>query len=127
MKATEVRIGNYVYNTKGEVDKVNVSALEYLLLEGDKSTCQVKPIPLTEDMLKKCGFKQDNYNGYFYMDICDTIFYLRTGFVGGFYWGFIDSMNDEYSELSDANSIFYLHQLQNLYFVLTGEELTITL
>ena len=121
MKATEVRIGNYVYDTKGEINKINLAAIEYLLRYGSSGACQVKPIPLTEELLRKCGFQQrpirnDSYS-LFLQEFCiyrneDTCHF---------------ELPNEYGGTGSYIEIKYLHQLQNLYFSLTGEELTITL
>jgi hypothetical protein len=71
-----------------------------------------KPIPLTEDWLVRLGFRYyKETNGYAYR------IHFRIQFVkseNGF-MAYID--NTEWHELK------YVHQLQNLYFALTGEEL----
>lgn len=71
----------------------------------------IKPVELTEDLLLKCGFvKKDNYcfyyNGIRLIPIRDL--YLRGNFP-------------------IRADIKYLHQLQNLYYALTGQELEINL
>lgn len=88
-------------------------------VNGKRSVEYCIPVPLTEEILLKCGFKKINHiGGYsfwsydknkvnFYCDIYDR--YTR---VGGY---------------SIPNHIIYVHQLQNLYFTLTGKELEITL
>jgi len=105
MKASELRIGNLAYNTKGEVDAIDIDALRYLLSYGDTSICQVKPISLTEEWLLRFGF-EDNKLRLGVYDICisppNSAFYNGCGFP-----------------------CKYVHQLQNLYFALTGDELTI--
>lgn len=115
MKATEFRIGNLIYNTIGEVDTVNLDALKYLI-NYPNTLCQAKPIYLTEEWLLKFGFKaKKKLSGHF-----------------GFYkdgWYLIPE--EDVFELIAAGSsliigkIKYVHQLQNLYFALTGEELII--
>jgi hypothetical protein len=76
----------------------------------------VEPIPLTEEMLLKCGFVKDitsiklscnNIN----LNIRYDSNSIRIGF-GDYY---------------RLKHIKYLHQLQNLYFALTNEELQIEL
>ena len=67
----------------------------------------LNPIPITSEILKKCGFEFSN--GLFRSDSCCLEYavwhgkYLKTGYVG--------------------SAFRYLHQLQNLYFEVTGEEL----
>lgn len=120
MKATEVRIGNYVYDTKGEINKINLAAIEYLLREGSSGACQVKPIPLTEDKLKKCGFEKLEFGNGF-------MFAISLGGGRVFLLKYNPLRTDCFYEHYYGTKVQYLHQLQNLYFVLTGEELTITL
>ena len=80
----------------------------------------IEPIPLTEEILLKCGFEK-GYIMYF-IRICETRCYLRPSYRGGYYYGICP-----YIELRDCKTIQYLHQLQNLYFALTGKELEIKL
>jgi len=68
------------------------------------------PIPLSEEILLKCGFKF--IGGYFYLNNCNAIgFDLKFGFYHKGTFVKIES----------------LHQLQNLIFALTNEELNPTL
>jgi hypothetical protein len=146
MKPQELRIGNYVYyeHTTHIVSGVHGNKVySWWVKDGepvieyeakDISGTQVEnpymdvvsqyePIPLTEEILLKCGFEHSNkglnYGIFFVKDIDESDeFYLRPSFEGGFYWGF-----NNHNELKDVKNILYLHQLQNLYFTLTGEEL----
>jgi hypothetical protein len=69
-----------------------------------------EPIPLTEDWLLKFGFKQDS-------DLKNSI--CRYGI-----W--FNKNNMEATYLSQKLiKIKYVHQLQNLYFALVGEDLTL--
>jgi len=87
----------------------------------------INPIELTEEWLFEFGFKKGNkcYENGVSIELLDTDFYLRPSFLGGFYWGF--NLSDEKldCELNNVQSIKYIHQLQNLYFAITGKELTI--
>ena len=76
----------------------------------------VRPIRLTEDILLKCGFNQGK------MQHGDLYFYWNNRAVA--YGAFDDNLNEV---LIDNVSIKFLHQLQNLYFALTGEELKISI
>jgi hypothetical protein len=58
MKANELRIGNYVYDTLGKVNKIDLEAITYVVKEPHN---QVKPIPLTEEWLLKFGFEKDTW------------------------------------------------------------------
>ena len=133
MKANELRIENYVINGFNETLKIQniISKLntDGYLLE------TLKPIPLTEEWLLKFGFKKQ-----------------KTIISGNVYSIKINKTNNwfsvhEQSEYDDPNSLSLkelkkwwsfndnryevkiksIHQLQNLYFALTNEELTIKL
>lgn len=108
MKASELRIGNYVYDTLGKVNKIDLEAITYIVKEPHN---QVKPIPLTEEWLLKFGF-EIGYNQKKMLDVYCKDFGLLI-------------------ERSNSNNFYYkkvnihsVHQLQNLYFALTGIELT---
>lgn len=75
----------------------------------------IEPIPLTEEWLLKFGFER-------------TCNHPKHDWIKGEFKICYDVDNDGYiiSELLDISiPIKYVHQLQNLYFALTGEELTL--
>ncbi len=84
-----------------------------------------EPIPLTDEWLVKFGFKIEIYTeSIIATKLCNNNpdFSLLT-MVGWKYFTFTTNVyngNNEY-----CKDIIYVHQLQNLYFALTGEELTI--
>jgi len=81
----------------------------------------IKPVPLTPEILEKCGFeKQEDGDGGYYRELLSGNGFL---FVEGDKKGYTDVFID----LSEHLRVRYVHQLQNLYFALTGEELTINL
>lgn len=111
MKTNELRFGNYVYDTLGKVNKIDLEAITYIAKETHN---QVKPIPLTEEWLLKFGFLKDLENGI----------YLNINAYAFLYW-----QNNRVELLDNDNNFMishcnYVHQLQNLYFALTGKELT---
>lgn len=130
MKASELRIGNLVYIDKNEVLEIEsiteIGAnlrhgsetiyFDDLAGFGDKSHDVIKPIPLTEEWFLKFGFKKVGTN--FELDFF-VLWY--SSYQNCFVWRFmnIDSNADR------PISLKYVHQLQNLYFALTGEELTL--
>ena len=115
MKPTELRIGNYVnYIFK----TLSIDAPEYKIKNGadiqlHQSNNLYKPIPLTEQWLKDFGFREDGYRWH-----KSHPFYIE--------W-FRDWTPDGWWLMKDTETpiclIKYVHQLQNLYFALTGEEL----
>ena len=83
----------------------------------------VNPIPLTEDILLKCGWKY--YNGCSSGDMCfDTDCKMDIDYVGGKMK--IKSHYQSYVFYKDLN-IIHLHHLQNFIFALTGQELNVKL
>ena len=118
MKANELRIGNYLLTSKPEFNGIRDYPITKILSEMidyiDKCKLLCAPIPLNEEWLSKCGFKY--HDGVF----CELVFYAfkeDDGFrlvykCTGYDYGII---------------IQSLHQLQNLYFALTNEELKIEL
>ena len=124
MKATELRIGNYFEYKKHIIqfaieDFVEISNNDQFL------ELFLKPIPITGQWLKDFGFEIiDMESGfgcfYYYKKVFKDQFYLRKSYRGGYYYG----INlEKGKEFHDAPTIEYIHQLQNLYFALTGKEL----
>ena len=111
MKASELRIGNFVYQEQTIDDLEIVEAGLGTLVN---ALC-LKPIPLTEEWLIKFGFEYcDMRKEYRFDNYCCVTLWAS---------GLIDFTieNIEHFEVS----VKYVHELQNLYFALTGEELTI--
>ena len=123
LKANELRIGNFVlddtsdnvmivsrienkdYTEWNSGDKYNICCLKF----GTKGYYEgnFKPIPLTKEWLKKFGFKKERGESYKLGKY--QLYYLL------YYEGY------KVGELT----IKYVHQLQNIYFASSGEELTI--
>lgn len=131
MKATELRIGNW-YNSVKFGHSVQCELVDLYDLcansEGAFSNPPIdkmfKPIPLTEQWLKDFGFTKHEIKTLFFID--DRIRYdlkhkkvriikgcMRAG----------EAQKQECGTPIDIE-INYVHQLQNLYFALTAEELT---
>lgn len=138
MTANELRIGNYANNkfwnpepnnerwSYSEVKIIGVlNDTFYFTFRNDKRVIKTKElygIPLTPEVLDKCGLTRH-----------------KCGMSGADMWQGMDgwSINDRFfsgwlfrgngKELKLVgyynSKIKYLHQLQNLYFALTGEEL----
>lgn len=122
LRPEELRIGNWVFDTEGKPNQVNMDALRYLNSYGNTPICQVHPIPITEEILLKCGFIWDDFEN----DPPDWLCWkvgakstLQTDRSVNF--SFI-----EFTTILGRIKVQYLHQLQNLYFALTGQELTYT-
>ena len=113
--ANELRIGNLVYNENKQI--VSVSASRIVLC--DDKRVKYQPIPLTEEWLVKFGFYQSKsaeYEGLCAYNIPSWgRVVIQDGTLQPDQYYFLDGLTQE---------IEYVHQLQNLYFALTGEELT---
>ena len=106
IKANELRIGN-LYNHNGEIREVTPSTIEEVW---NSERSWVKPIQLTEEWLLKFSFEHREFSfdkGSFFLS-------KRKG-------------KNEYLYQAHTNrfQVKYVHQLQNLYFSLTGRELTV--
>jgi len=118
MDANQLRIGNLVYF--GIVKE----PIKILSINPNSSTIEMaEPIPLSEEWLLKFGFgkmemPESEVNEY----ICDyfnwTNFQLHRK---SNYNYFLSSWSD-----SIIGEIKYVHTLQNIFYCLTGGELTIT-
>lgn len=108
MKATELRIGNWV-QTKQTEKQFQVTTSTFEVLSVVES--QYKPIPLTEEWLVKFGFDKLHGN-WFDNEGMIELYEKDNGYV---------MLEDSYYHCSQ--DLLYVHQLQNLYFALTGEEL----
>jgi hypothetical protein len=127
----ELRIGNYflfnnqmhrVSMVQGNTPAAGAAAVGYEANDSEgPQTCasaQVQPVPLTDDLLQQAGFR---YHSYFQ------------------FWQKVGTAPGELSEMDidpDYNVLDFmrrpvvkklasLHQLQNVYFFLKGEELGI--
>lgn len=119
MKANELRIGNFVYFL-GNVHEIeglskrlrpDVGHFQLSNMEYSQKGFHLKPIPLTEEWLVKFGFEMHE-NAPWVLQKQPLMCNIGNRFT----W--------HYKTLS-IKDIKYVHQLQNLYFALTGEELTI--
>jgi hypothetical protein len=137
MKANELRIGNYVIWKDEESNDAILTVTGIVLNdciwvewewengEKDYTECDfdsLKPIPITEDWLIKLGF-------YEYDRMGENIFFSMKQY-NDMNWNLHFNRNILTVSFKDlvwnkSFEIKYLNQLQNLYFALTGEELTI--
>lgn len=125
--ANELRIGNWVRFNKPTVRPTQylqvkeifcieqtgegyfVSSNQYTPININKG---VFPIPLTPEIFEKCGFIKHIDTGNEFYTIGDFALHKN---------------KEWFNHHSCNNSIDTVHQLQNLYFALTGEELKIEL
>ena len=121
LKCTDLRIGNLVYSKEtNRFQKITgltdenpfIDAVTFDYTNYD----EIEALPITEEMLFNFGYgkKHDIYykNNSLLRFIGNEVFYSR---------GEID--DTEFQEY--ITSVKYVHQLQNLYFALTGRELIV--
>lgn len=122
MDAKELRIGNWVMvvdeDSPVKVTGVWDDAIKYK--ESGEVAGRLKPIPLTPEILEKAGFR------------LGETWYIHKVYYRGNFEILVNKHEIVYGEKTENgfNSIRQLksiHQLQNLYFALTGEELEINL
>lgn len=145
MKANELRIGNYVYSQKCNKPETVCTVTGYLandvwfkyeykdmwfgnpaVNEMPCSISKLLPIPITKEWLVRLGFEE--LTSEYVIEINDEN-ELRLG-----YWTEEDEPNykgeNEWCYVWDNCEKYvlrmpkYIHEVQNLYFVLTGKELS---
>ncbi|HJH64754.1 MAG TPA: hypothetical protein OIM59_09030 [Bacteroides mediterraneensis] len=129
----ELRLGNWVYkvDSNGNKTQKKVFSIQenYVSLEKQRGNpCYktlVEPIQLTEDILVNSGFEYVK-NRYYALDLKNN---LAIGFIDGRVLMFlIDGEGDlGFKVMRSTRIISYVHELQNLYYDLTGNELNIIL
>lgn len=119
IKAQELRIGNLVLDY-GMVVPVNHLMLSRLVgIENEGKKCiNLSPILITEDWLVKFGFVSDWTDGKTRKE-----YSIKGMYLFHYKSGKIESV--QYESGQNLIKIKTVHQLQNLYYALTGEELTI--
>lgn len=114
MEVKGLMIGNYIYY-KGKLDRIGVVGSNCSYLEGYGNGADDKditPIPLTEEWLLRFGWeKLLTAIGMFNETWINRFVKIEKTKSGDF--------------LFKSIHIKYVHQLQNLYFALTGEELVL--
>ena len=137
MIAAELRLGNWVNTIVSDKPSIvtfiksqKVKDGYYQSIELDEEEIYIPQhicgIPLTADILERAGFNRDSEGWYLSADnkLYDP---LELNGVGSY-----SQRNTTIFAFKHGSSILkrgvkYVHQLQNLYHALTGEELTINL
>lgn len=113
IKASELRIGNYISDTFGLDNTVNLEALKYIT--DYDGIHQAKPIILTEFWLEKLGFVSDSAH-YLSPSLGIDKYQMKISklYQGGFKWQV---------DMFTYVKLIHVHQLQNLFYSITGEDL----
>ena len=118
----ELRLGNRVLVDKNLQQVSMITGATVFTIDAEEghgqkaseqSFEQIEPVPLTDDILKQCGFV---YHDYF------KFWQLKTGITSEMD---IDSDYDviDFMHKPIIKKLASLHQLQNVYFMLKGREL----
>jgi hypothetical protein len=113
IRPEDLRIGNWLQDQSGYF-KVRAIELGVTFLD--------EPIPLTEEILVKAGFKKEKY----FAGGQDEWAGLTPWSLNG-NWIFRGNSSNLRLVGYFNTSVQYLHDLQNLYYALTKQELTIDL
>ena len=116
LQPQELRIGNLVYSLEtNDIQKIRGINEEYVSIDTVTfdyvSYDEIEPIPLTEEWLLKFGYIGNE-------PIFSEISTIFTNGIHKIWKPFNKFLDDTY-----RFEINYVHQLQNLYFALKGEEL----
>lgn len=130
--ATEFRVGNLFRfistDSIEQVADIRTAGIKTPTINNVLIT-DIEPIPLNEDWLVRFGFEKDINTSWFRIGYFAEMEDVSNRMIIGY--NTVSNRLGCYQE-GDANGIFaqktfqYVHQLQNLYFALTGTELTLT-
>jgi hypothetical protein len=119
MKTTEFRIGNNI-TANGKIISIGIIKKDFISWEFSNSVWNpmihisnenLKPILLTESMLDDLGFVYNDLNG-------DDGHWEK--------WSVRILKGEDGLSYNYTTDLKYFHHLQNLYFAITGEEISLT-
>ena len=124
IKPNDLRYGNKLLFLGEEVtfefvDQIREDGVFWIQVKERKiahKNFQFKPIPLTEEWLFRFGFEKVEDDDYLEIKLFSSLKILWLGYLA-------IEINGYFTALSEKEQV-YVNQLQNLYFALTGEELT---
>lgn len=129
VKANELRSGNYLQGKPLSIPRMGIwsngitqiTAYGIYCIENDISRT-LEPIPLTHEILKRCGFQTDEISYWYEFSFNGIVSYLTIGHYKDNVFRFLPTGSLSISGVQ----IKSVHQLQNLYFSLTNQELIYT-
>ena len=130
LKIQELRIGNY-YIYDDNIDQFTFQTIKDMEFEDGYIG---EPLPITKELLIKLGFKDNNLKmgGYNWLEL--QTYWVNAANLGSVYirisipkdvndkWGM--TLNSAEPLTSVIQYYDWIHEIQNLYFSLTGKELT---
>lgn len=129
---SELRLGNYILHKAGVRILPTKCGFQHFELLSKGLAKDIFPIALKPEMLQKCGFIE-NKKYYLLPDAREFILTLPVmGKNKNEMYAYINSNKESYAratinDLIISNNFYYVHQLQNLYFAVIGNELEIDL
>jgi len=121
MKAEELRIGNMLNvslkSGQGRTLQKAINLVDIAKVLENHPSFIYEPIPLTEEWLINFGFKKDS----------DIVFHIHSN-NNHIIYIYFEEMRDCFAMIYNGSqfcTIQYVHQLQNLYYALTGTELVL--
>lgn len=127
----ELRPGNYIlFKTGVRIIPVSLT-LEHFQLFNQGKTTDAFPIALKPETLLSCGFTENKkYHGLPQVREFVLTLPVRGSHKNEIY-GYISSTENyiraSVNDIIISNHFYHLHQLQNLFYVLTGAELAVKL
>ena len=126
MKINELRVGNW-FHRPCRIDQVmEVRAGGVIGLDRNRGIIclhEMQPIELTKEFLEKNGFiRQHDWEEVLYYRSEDMRIEAYENYLG---W--VVNIDDEKFTMVFSNNLKYVHELQNAYYVSTGNELDIKL
>lgn len=129
LKPQELRFGNYIKSKESGFNHI-VLGIEDKRVSLDKSKYpydflrDCEPVPLTEEWLLRFGFKKDDFWDGNYHNFWDYNGYLGLLYVKP-YILLTHHIPNQIKESINIKEIRYVHELQNLWYILSGQELTL--
>lgn len=145
IKVNELRLGNYIERNgvtatveiiNGELDEVSFLGEDFYYAD---CSFNLQPSLLTEEWLLKFGFENwgkgkiwnndfETYDRFVLYNVLDgtsnfEVHFIKSTYGNSDHYQYVISC-DEGDRIHWGKEIINVHQLQNLYFSLTGEELT---
>jgi hypothetical protein len=140
IELNKLRLGNFVFDDENKIMKVaRIETSEYtkwnsgenfsIIIENliDKNNyyiSEINAIPITEEWLLKLGFNKVYKKGYIGIDVNHSDFVLTEPKIIGDWQDFY-VFQFTAGNVPKFKALKYVHELQNLYFALTDEELKI--
>lgn len=119
MKAEELRIGNLVTLSGSLILTVYEIHEDCFYAKDAKGSsfkntwADLQQIPLSEEVMLKCGFNENEFG--FHKGMLSFLFRTDKKFIPNIF------------DICCLKEVKHLHQLQNLFYAITGEELEVSL